>query len=106
MLIPLPEDVTWYSAAYDIADDVGRTFIVPSKDWESISGNAHQPAAVLPNLAQSTGVVCRCGQPWWSTADFGQSRRRFGAGIGVERVVGHDAAQSLGAPGWIVFGHS
>lgn len=49
ILIPLPEDVTWYSAAYEIAD-VGRTFIVPSKDWESISGNAYQPAAVLPNL--------------------------------------------------------
>jgi hypothetical protein len=49
ILIPLPEDVTWYSATYEIAD-VGRTFIVPSKDWESISGNAFQPASVLPNL--------------------------------------------------------
>jgi Phage integrase family len=31
--------------------------------------------------------------------DFGQSCRRFGAGVGVERVVGHDAAQRLGGPG-------
>jgi hypothetical protein len=49
ILVPLPEDVTWYSATYEMVD-VGRTFIVPSKDWESISGSAYQPAAVLPNL--------------------------------------------------------
>jgi hypothetical protein len=49
ILGPLPADTIWYSATYEIAD-VGRTFIVPSNDWASISGSMYQPAAVLPNL--------------------------------------------------------
>jgi hypothetical protein len=43
---------------------------------------------------------------WQSTADFGQSCRRFGAGIGVERVVGHDAAQGHSGLGLVHFGQS
>jgi len=49
ILLPLPQDVIWYSAAYEIAD-VSRTFIVPSSDWGPVSGNRYQPVAVLPNL--------------------------------------------------------
>lgn len=49
ILDPLPPDVTWYSATYEIAD-VNRTFIVPSIDWGHISGNQYRAAAVLPNL--------------------------------------------------------
>ena len=33
-------------------------------------------------------------------------RRCFGAGVGVERVVGHDAAQGLGGLGLVDFGQS
>jgi len=56
--------------------------------------------------AQSTRVVCRCGQLWWSTADFGPSCRCFGAGVGVELVVGHDAPQGLGGLGLVDLGQA
>lgn len=49
ILVPLPQNVTWYSATYETAD-VPRTFIVPSNDWGPISNNQYRPVAVLPNL--------------------------------------------------------
>ena len=38
--------------------------------------------------------------------DFGQSCRCFGAGIGIEGLIGHDAAQGLGRLGLVDFGQS
>ena len=68
----------------------------------------HSPWHVCGTLGFAPSFRGHSEKPlaWWSTADFGQSCRCFGAGVGVERVVSHDAAEGFGAPDWIVFGQS
>jgi len=51
---PLPNDTIWYSATFD-REDIGRTSIVISNDWERVSGSTYLPLKIMENLHLDDG---------------------------------------------------
>src|SRR5690348_3317744 len=51
---PLPNLIQWYIASFD-REDIGRTYIVPSNDWATVSNNTYHPIKVMENLHLDDG---------------------------------------------------